>query len=245
MKHKCLNQGSVELINHTFSGDLLVVNAARCSFGKHHSELDIEKDPKLINYLAKNKHLLPFRHPSATLRIVAPLFVLRQLMKHSVGMSWSEVSKRYIDSTPEFLYPLVEEWRERAPNVKQGSTDEALQPKAAILVDDKVDELYHRSASTYEELLDLGVCPEQARMVLPQAMLTTVVVTGTLLSWFHLWDMRTELHAQKETQEYGWAVGSVLNKLFPYSWEALTLHASTYNKENREVGFKWYDEMFR
>ena len=114
-----LNEGSVELLNYTPNGDLLVVNAARCSFDKQHDKFLEGKDDKLIKYLAKHQHLLPFRHPSATIRIVAPLFVLRQLGKHQVGFSWSEVSRRYITTNPQFHCP--KEWRKSADNVKQGS----------------------------------------------------------------------------------------------------------------------------
>ena len=106
-----LDKGSVELMSHTCKGDLLVVNAARCSFNKNHAIFDHKTDTKLINYLAEHGHILPFRHPVCTLRIVAPLFVLRQLGKHQVGFSWSEVSRRYIDSDPDFYYPMLDEWR--------------------------------------------------------------------------------------------------------------------------------------
>lgn len=221
VKH-ILHKGSVEVMSHTENGDLLVVNAARCSFDKEHGEYDPDKDGKLINYLAKHKHILPFRHPVCTLRIHAPLFVLRQLGKHQVGFSWSEVSRRYIDSTPEFYYPLPSEWRERAPNIKQGSTQTRLSNDDAILVDDKVDDLYCKAVDAYNKMLELGVCPEQARMVLPQAMFTTTVTTGSLLGWYHLYKLRTEEHTQWETQEYAKAIGKIMFELFPISWEALS-----------------------
>ena len=211
-------------MSHTCKGDLLVVNAARCSFDKTHEIYDNKTDTKLINYLAKHGHILPFRHPVCTLRIVAPLFVLRQLGKHQVGFSWSEVSRRYIDSDPEFYYPLTDEWRGRADNVKQGSSDERLTVEDSVIVDDKVDNLYCEIAEVYERLLELGVCPEQARMILPQSMFTTTVTTGTLLGWHHLYKLRTEEHTQKETQEYAKAIGKIMGDLFPASWEALCKH---------------------
>ena len=211
-------------MSHTCKGDLLVVNAARCSFDKTHEIYDNKTDTKLINYLAKHGHVLPFRHPVCTLRIVAPLFVLRQLGKHQVGFSWSEVSRRYIDSDPEFYYPLTDEWRARADNVKQGSSDERLTVEDSVIVDDKVDNLYCEIAEVYERLLELGVCPEQARMILPQSMFTTTVTTGTLLGWHHLYKLRTEEHTQKETQEYAKAIGKIMGTLFPASWEALCKH---------------------
>jgi thymidylate synthase (FAD) len=107
----------VDLIDHMGS-DLTVVNAARVSFNKTSSSLT-EKDIKLINYLAKHKHWSPFSHCFVQFRIKAPIFVARQLGKHQVGLAWNEVSRRYVDSEPEFYKPVM--WRGRAENAKQGS----------------------------------------------------------------------------------------------------------------------------
>jgi thymidylate synthase (FAD) len=221
MKIKCLDHGSVELMNATVDGDLLVVNAARCSFDKEQEAFDECKDNQLIKYLAKHDHVLPFRHPVCTLRILAPIFVLRQLGKHQVGFSWSEISRRYITTSPQFHSP--EEWRKSADNVKQGSSEEILDPD--IYAKDDYDTTCNLAHTTYEELLDAGVCPEQARMVLPQSMFTTTVTTGSLLGWFHMYRLRTEGHTQKETQEYAKAIGEVMVDLFPISWEALCEHS--------------------
>ncbi len=206
----------VELLNYTPKGDLLVVNAARCSFDKQHDTFDEEKDARLINYLAREKHLLPFRHPSATLRIYAPIFVFRQLGKHQVGFSWSEVSRRYISTEPQFWVP--DKVRKKADNVKQGSSDETLPD--AWLVD--FQQQNKSAVHTYNTLLRAGAAPEQARAVLPQSMYTTCVVTGTLLGWHHLWKLRTEEHTQLETQEYAKEIGKVMEELFPISWKALS-----------------------
>jgi thymidylate synthase (FAD) len=212
------NIGFIELLSHTANGDLLVVNAARCSFDKQHEEFDGEKDTRLINYLAREGHFLPFRHPSATIRIHVPIFALRQLSKHQVGMSWSEVSRRYISTEPEFWTP--EDLRTRPDNIKQGSAESLLKGHTSIL---KVSYLnnYKEALQTYNYLLDQGVCPEQARAVLPQSMYTTTVTTGTLLSWHHLYTQRTEEHTQLETQEYAQAIGQILAHCFPVSWRAL------------------------
>jgi thymidylate synthase (FAD) len=225
MKTQVLNNAVIELLSNTCNGDLLVVNAARCSFDKQHEIFDDTKDKKLINYLAKHEHVLPFRHPSATLRITCPIFVLRQLGKHQVGFSWSEVSRRYISSEPEFYFPEPNDWREAAPEIKQGSLVAGLPRPEAEAADELVDNLYMDAAHAYDELLDIGVCPEQARMVLPQSMMTTTVVTGSLLAWFHLYKLRTEEHTQRETQEYAKAIGDILSELFPHSWEALCEHS--------------------
>jgi thymidylate synthase (FAD) len=221
--------GEVSLLNYTHNGDLLVVNAARCSFDKEHKEFDKEKDNKLLRYLAREKHLLPFRHPCATLRITAPIFVLRQALKSQVGMSASEVSRRYIVNKPEFHHPKGH-WREKADNVKQGSSDSLVNTELSMVLNDKVDKHYQESEKLYNYLLNVGVCPEQARMVLPQSMYSTVVWTGTLLAWHHFVDLRKHPHAQEEIRTFASAIDAVMNKIFYHSWNALRL-ASVYTKE--------------
>ena len=216
---------NIELLSHTENGDLLVVNAARCSFDKEHSEFNEKKDTKLINYLARERHVLPFRHPVATLRITCPIFVLRQLGKHQVGFSWSEVSRRYITGEPEFWYP--EEVRTRPENIKQGSVSGGWETKPEKLEEslNLFSESKEAGLQIYNSLLERGVAPEQARAVLPQSMYTTCVVTGTLLGWHHLWKLRTEEHTQKETQEYAQKIGKIMGTIFPKSWEALCQHS--------------------
>ena len=211
----------VDLLDYTENGDLLVVNAARCSFDKQHKVFDIEKDTKLINYLAREKHVLPFRHPHATLRITCPIFVLRQLGKHQVGFSWSEVSRRYITSEPQFYEPF--QYRKSADNVKQGSSKELHEDGPELR--QQMNSHIISSLALYNNMLEEGVCAEQARMVLPQNMYTTTVVTGTLLGWHHLYQLRTEEHTQKETQEYAQLIGGIMSECFPVSWAALRYHA--------------------
>jgi len=214
--------GSVTLMNHTPDGDLLVVNAARCSFDKEHKEFDTDKDVNLLNYLAREKHVLPFRHPSATLRVTAPIFVLRQALKSQVGMSASEVSRRYITTEPEFYRPKGM-WRETADNVKQGSSNDVVNLEHAFVVDEKLEKHYENSRKLYNDLLESNICPEQARMVLPQSMYSTVVWTGTLLAWHHFVDLRMHPHAQKEIRRFAGAVDAIMNNIFYYSWNALRL----------------------
>jgi len=219
----------VKLIDHMGS-DLSVVNAARVSFNKRSELLKVEikpmgvrrfkhvlsePDTKLIKYLAKHGHWTPFGHTAITLHVKAPLFVARQLGKHQVGMVWNEVSRRYVSDTPEFYTPDV--WRRAADNVKQGSSDEVAE----------VDELWIydmiRSASdNYQILLESGVCPEQARMVLPQSMYTEWYWTGNLKSFANVYNLRTDSHTQRETQEVAKQIGEVIGKLFPISWKELT-----------------------
>jgi len=204
----------VKYIDHMGS-DLSVVNAARVSFNKRHALLKLGADTKLIKYLAKHNHWTPFGHTAITLHIKAPIFVARQLGKHQVGMVWNEVSRRYVTDEPEFYEPEV--WRKAADNVKQGSSDEDAQ------VNDKwIGSVNKRALSDYEALLEDGVCGEQARMVLPQSMYTEWYWTGNLKSFANVYNLRTDSHTQKETQEVAKQIGEVIGKLFPISWKELT-----------------------
>lgn len=217
MINHCLDKGFVELIAHTPNPDLMVVNAARASFDKEHEVFDNQTDTKLIKYLAKHKHVLPFRHPQITLRLYCPIFVLRQLGKHQVGFSWSEVSRRYITTEPEFYFP--EHWRVKAPNVKQGSLEEPSPWSDSFKKE--AEHLAKEALYSYNLMIERGICAEQARIILPQSMYTTTLVTGSLLGWYHLYSQRTDSHTQKETQEYAIAIGKVLTEVCPISFNAL------------------------
>jgi len=213
--------GSVKLMSYTKEGDLLVVNAARCSFNKEKDLFD-EADERLVNFLAREKHLLPFRHPQATLRIDVPIYILRQLGKSQVGFSWSEVSRRYITEGPKFHTPY---YRKAAKNVKQGSSEENLGPLDMMQAQKDLANSQKLAVDTYNKLLETGVAPEQARVVLPQSMFTTVVVTGSLLGWHNMFTQRTDPHTQRETQEYARAIGGIIGHCFPVSWRALCEHS--------------------
>ena len=207
----------MELTYLTHSGDdLLVVNAARVSFAKESKELS-SKDAKLIHYLAEHKHCLPFRHPTVTFRCKAPLFVARQLGKHQVGFSWSEESRRYISSQPEFYFP--DKWRKKADNVKQGSLDEPVDNEEYVA--DIYTQVLGFIRAAYTELLDNGVAPEQARLVFPSCAMINWVWTGSLLGWAQLYRERSVDSAQVETREFVKLIGKEMEKLFPVSWTAL------------------------
>lgn len=213
---------SVEYMDHLGS-DLTVVNAARVSFDKEHEEFDHESDRKLIRYLAKHNHWSPFAHCSATFRVKAPIFVARQLVKHTVGFSWNEVSRRYVDSTPEFYFPNG--WRERAENVKQGSGD-AFVP----FVTNSARVATAQCLSAYETMLTAGICPEQARMVLPQNTMTEWVWTGTLFAWARMCQLRLDSHTQKETRDVAAPISRHMASLFPTSWGFLMNQTDTKEK---------------
>lgn len=191
-----------------------------------------EADTRLISYLAKHKHWTPFSHPQITLRIKMPIFIARQWFKHMVGFTRNEVSRRYVSDTPEFYIVPYNGWRKKAENVKQGSSDETV-VEPSIVLSHQQDSWYSDDEFSYEDMCDAavkyynallgqGVCPEQARMVLPQSMYTEFIETGSLAAYARLCSLRLDPHAQKEIQWYAQAVNDILEPLFPVSWKALT-----------------------
>lgn len=184
----------VELISH-FGDDLMIVNAARVSFGKSKVNLD-EKDLKLINYLWEHKHTAPFRHPQLQFRITCPIYVERQLFKHQIGMSANSISGRYVDFSDS--YTTIKEWRKQSTNSKQGSEGKVENQDEC---NDIQNDVINICKMAYERLLLLGVSKEQARTILPLNLNTTFIWTGSLLSFIHLWSLRLKLDTQTETRE--------------------------------------------
>jgi len=246
---------NVTYIDH-MGTDLTVANAARVSFGKQ-SEMDTsdvwgpptlkDKDAKLIQYLAKHKHISPFGHCFASFHIKAPVFVARQLVKHKF-LRWNEISRRYVDEKPEFYEP--DEWRGRSEDKKQGSSGvleldkmyahgeykhikdvfekepekygvyrDSIVPDLSIL--DEVHECDEYVISIYRKLIAAGVCPEQARMVLPQSTMTEWYWSGSLDAFADMCKLRCASDTQAETQEVAWAISLKMEDLFPVSWVAL------------------------
>ena len=198
-----------ELIDH-MGDDRTVVNAARVSFNKEVREFR-DKDAKLINYLAEHEHWSPFAHPQLSFRCEAPIFVARQLVKHQVGLTWNEVSRRYVDEEPKFYIPP--EWRSRPLNKKQGSSD-------AIFVDWDFDSWEALVRKQYQRLLGMGVAPEQARIILPLNTYTSWIWTGSLYAFIRVCKLRLQPDAQAETQEFARCIAKEVKLLFPVSWAA-------------------------
>ena len=214
------NKMNVEYIDHMGS-DSRVVDAARVSFNKRkgNSKLD-RQDIKLIEYLAKHNHFTPFTHPTITLVYKVPIFVARQEFKHIVGFTRNEVSRRYVDDTPELFSP--NSWRERPDkSIKQGSGGELCELATAD-VDAEFIRLMDIAQKGYIKLLSRGVAPEQARMVLPQSMITEYMITGSLYAFTRMFNLRNDPHAQAEIRELALLVESRIQPLFPESWRALT-----------------------
>ncbi len=182
-----------ELINY-FGDDLMVVNAARVSYGKTKNLFD-EGDSKLINFLVKHKHVAPFRHPQLQFRIECPIFVERQLFKHQVGLSANSISGRYVDFSDK--YWQINTLRKQSKSSKQGSEGIIDRPDLVKEIQNHISD----SSKLYSKLCDAGVAKEQARIILPLALETQFIWTGSLLSFFHLWDLRLKPDTQYETRE--------------------------------------------
>ena len=208
--------------------DLSVANAARVSFGKETKLIETYpvtvdghlvtipftnvKDRHLLEYLAKHDHWTPFAHIAITFHIKAPIFVARQLGKHQVGLVWNEISRRYVSSEPEFYLP--QEWRLAAEDKKQGSLDETIEYDDAIQVQEIA--LQH-----YQSMLEKGIAPEQARMVLPQSTYTEWYWTGSLYAFARVCKLRLQPDAQKETRYIAQLISDRCDQLFPISWAVL------------------------
>lgn len=232
---------SVELID-SMGSDLSVVDAARVSFAKKgkwenedfgHPDFEepnylSEKDKKLIHYLAKHNHWSPFAHCFLSLRIKAPIFCARQLVKHQVGLAWNEVSRRYIATEPEFYMP--KQWHLAPENKKQGSGDvytDYMDSNSAfglagsnVYLETKY--LLEASQWIYGEMLRRGIAPEEARMILPQNTMTEWIWSGSLFAFARVVNLRTDSHAQKAaTQEVAGKIAQIVKEKFPVSFEAL------------------------
>ena len=230
-KYFVLDHGHVDLIDYMGS-DLSVVNAARVSFNKesywdseknwtgYQEEKLLERDAKLIKYLAKHNHFTPFCHPQISLRIKCPIFVRAQLGKHQVGLVMNEVSRRYVTFEPEVYIPL---WR-AAPTdgAKQGSSGAIEDMDLCIKMRQEYQGVVNECLDLYNKLLADGVAPEQARSILPQGTYTEFVWTGSLYAFARVYNLRIDSHAQWEIQEYAKAIDKIIAPLFPVSWQTLT-----------------------
>lgn len=195
--------------------DLTIVNAARVSYAKTKTAFS-PSDEKLIKFLAEHEHWSPFGHASIQFRIKAPVFVARQLVKHQVGLIWNEVSRRYVDFPPEFFTPHA--WRGKPKDSKQGSD--------GIIELSQDEEMMYASTmiaceELYQKLLDKGIAPEMARMVLPQNMYTEWYWSGSLYAFARVCNLRCAKDTQLETQNIANQIDEICKQKFPISWKYL------------------------
>lgn len=184
-----------EIIGH-FGDDLMVVNAARVSYGKARDSFG-DNDAKLIKYLVDHGHTSPFRHPQLQFRIACPIFVERQLFKHQVGLTANSISGRYVDFSDEYWLPPV--LRRQSKDSKQGS-DGALDDETNTKLLDKISDLIRSCRDLYDELEACGVAKEQCRVILPLCLETQFIWTGSLAAFLHLWKLRLKQDTQEETR---------------------------------------------
>lgn len=212
-------QISAVLVDH-MGTDLTTVNAARVSYGAESKELT-DRDLGLVDFLAEHGHVTPFRHATVQLRCKAPIFLARQLGKHQVGFSWNEISRRYKDNEaiPIEFYIPDEVFCRPEKLMKQTAI-----PMAQDFADD-MRHLIHAAGQSalrqYDHLVGCGVAPEQARMVLPQSMITEWIWTGSLYGWANLYKQRSSQHAQYEARLFAEEVNKIMSELFPNTWAAL------------------------
>lgn len=229
---RLLNELSVEYVD-SMGNDLSVVNAARVSFSKFHDVFDEKKDTRLIRYLALHDHWTPFGHVQVSLRVKTPVFVARQLVRHTVGLVMNEVSRRYVDDPVEYYVP--DEWNARADNKKQGRDESSIidlkktvsyrnvyDAEYEFALDQIVNNHFQDSDQLYMDLLDANVAPEQARIVLPINHMTEWLWTGSLMAWARVYNLRIDAHAQKETREFVVKLDKIMKDIAPISWHYLT-----------------------
>jgi thymidylate synthase (FAD) len=191
-----MNNNSVELIG-IFGDDLMIVNAARVSYGKKKSELD-EKDIKLLKYLRDHKHTSPFRHPQLQFRLHVPIFVERQLFKHQIGLTANSISGRYVDFSDSYYYP--NKWRLQSKDSKQGSSLELFSDNSTIEFNQYYESFIDDCKRFYKNMIENGIAKEMARMILPLSLYTTFIWTGSLQAYLNLFELRLKPDAQEETR---------------------------------------------
>jgi len=206
--------------------DFRVFEAAKATLGGEEESGFVrgETDPsRLINFLARERHITPFCHPHVTFECEAPVAIARQLGKHQVGFRWNERSMRYKDSVIDVYIPDM--FRGRPDSLHSGSADIDVSGRVVFGQDMSVEELYQDAVAealdSYAKLVEAGLAPEQARFVLPQGMITRWIWTGSLYGWYEVWRQRSSEHAQYEARLFASQLDTHMSSLFPIAWEAL------------------------
>lgn len=235
-----LDKGHIILQDH-MGNDLSIVNAARASFNKKSAEFD-ENDKRLLKFLYKNGHMSPFRHATLTFEIKAPLMVRSQWGKYTVGCDHSapeyhlvldgtgngdearfgdpiyarnESSRRYVSNDIVFYIPNSYEWRSAPENKKQGS-GEPISKQVGEKYTNWLIEDTKRGLERFNEALEDGIAPEQARLFLHgYSLYANWYWTASLQSVLFFLNQRLNYDAQKEIQEYAKAVYELMQDIYP------------------------------
>lgn len=218
---------SVKVIDK-MGDDFRVFEAAKATLGggaESEFSRDITDPTRLINFLARERHVTPFRHPQVSFECEAPIAIARQLGKHQVGFSWNERSMRYRDSVIDLFTPDM--FRGRPEKLHDGSTDDDIGDMNIAnndwhwTIKEEFQTAMENALESYELLVANGLAPEQARFVLPQGMITRWVWTGSLWGWYEVYRQRSSEHAQYEVREFARQLDEVMSQLFPIAWQAL------------------------
>ena len=213
----------IELIASTavhgekYGADQMPVLSARVSHaGSGKTGQNPEADKRLMDYLAEHRHMTPFEHQCATFRVVLPLFIGREWLRHRT-QSFNEVSQRYSeDPIGKFYYPKI--WRKQAETNKQSSVGEVEDQNGCTEI---LKDAYENALNAYKKLLEKGVCREQARSIVPFGNYTEFYATANLRNWLHFYRLRIASDAQWEIRQYARCLGELLIELWPNSWDSL------------------------
>ena len=228
MYKKCINLyedkiGKVEYIAH-MGNDRTVVNSARVSFGKEVKRMS-PKDENLINYLIKHRHTSTLEHCNITFRLKVPLFIRSQHHRHRTW-SYNEISRRYTDFNLEFYEPI--RFRKQSDSNRQASTTEYINPifpmfkgvkNLHYIASKRVKNFHKEALDLYNNLIEHGVCREQARGVLPQNLYTQYYATANLNNILKFINLRSHMGAQWEIQKVAEAMLEIVDDLFPITSE--------------------------
>lgn len=207
-------QGWIGLVDQ-MGTESTVVNAARVSFGKFKTEMD-DRDFRLVKYLIENHHTSPLEHVVFTFLVHCPLFVRSQWMRHRTW-SYNEISRRYTEEDITFYSPC--ELREQSESDRQASRPSSSINQSYCI--GLIQTQNRRAYDTYLDLINMGVCREQARGVLPQNLMTTFWATVDLNNLLKFLELRDSEHAQAEMREYAIAIKGLISPNFPNVSKAL------------------------
>lgn len=207
----------VSYISH-MGDDLTIVNAARVSFNKTSDTLN-DKDKKLIKYLAEHNHMSPFEHCTITVIVECPLYIRSQIHRHRT-FAYNEISRRYTSEDLQFYLPSIDDIRQQSKSNRQAS-DGLVDTETAEAVRNMMLHQHIAALAMYEKLLDVGVCREQARGILPQNLMTKFYMTGNLRNYAHFLELRQHTGAQKEVREVASQLQAILEEKFPHALAAL------------------------
>lgn len=218
-------ESSVTLVGSTKSHididpDWFPVAAARVSHGADdRTGKDPEGDVKLMTFLADHNHNTPFEHQYVTFKIVCPLFIRSEWHRHRT-QSYNEISMRYTSSNIGKVFK-PDKWRKQADKNKQSSVGE-LEPEATVKADLLLQVAYHNALAVYNQLLEIGVARELARMVIPVGHMTEFYASANLLNWKKFCVLRCDKNAQKEIRDLADNINTILSELYPNSWGVLS-----------------------